>query len=202
MIARLDVVAHEIVHDCCADGEAITKRFSRGDNVRVAVLGEASMGPELASPAESTLDLIVNENSADLCASLPQREEELRRRDINTTFTLDRLNDDTACRLCHQVVDCIYIVELAVLESRHHWRERRLVFRIWRCAQTSHGPAMKRVVEGDELVLVLVRRERLPHFTRELYRSLVGFGAAVADECSACALEAAGCVRELDELFG
>jgi hypothetical protein len=56
-------------------------------------------------------------------------------------------------------------------------------------------------VERDELVLVLAGRYRLSDLARELDGSLVGFGATVADECTGCAGEASGRVRELDKLL-
>lgn len=60
---------------------------------------------------------------------------------------------------------------------------------------------MERVMEGDQLVLVFVRRHRLADLASELYGGLVGLGAAVADEGAGGALKAPGRVRELDELL-
>lgn len=60
---------------------------------------------------------------------------------------------------------------------------------------------MERAMKRNEFVLVFIGREGLSDLARELYGSLIGFGAAIAYEGAGCAGEATGRVRELDKLL-
>ena len=97
MVTSLDVFADKIVYDSGADRETVAKCLGRGDNVGVAFLGIACMCPESTCSAQAALDLVEDEDCADFCASLSQREKELGRCDVYATLSLDWLYNDTTC---------------------------------------------------------------------------------------------------------
>ena len=155
MVASLDVVADKVVDDRGADGETVAKCLRSGHNIGMALFGEERVCPEVARPTQTALNLVVDQDCADLRAALAESEEELRSRNVDTAFSLNGLNNDTACRVCNQIIDASNVVEGTITESRYHGREWGLILGVGGRAQTSHGAAMKRVVERHELVLVL-----------------------------------------------
>jgi hypothetical protein len=202
VVTSLDVVADKVVNNSSTNGEAVAECLCSGHDIRMALFGEERVRPEVTRPAQTALDLIVDQNSTNFCAALTESEEELWGSNVDAALSLNGLNNDTTCRVRHQVVDSGNIVKVTVAESWYHRREWRLVFRVGSCAQASHCAAMERVVERDELVLVLAGRHRLSDLTSKLDGGLIRFGTAVANECTGRAGEAASCVCELNQLLG
>ena len=80
------------------------------------------------------------------------------------------------------------IVECDLTESRRQWLERFLLLRLSRCGECRERAAMERAV-GTDHVVTLGSAVLLPMTARELDRTLVGFGAGVAEERPPCATE-------------
>ena len=150
MVASLNVIAHEVVDNSGTDGEAVTKGLRCGDDVWVGLLREHGVRPESTCTTETALDLVVDQDRADLVATLPQRDQELMRSNVDTTLALDGLDDHTASVLGDQLVDAVDVVVDCVLAAGNHRREGLLVFRVWCHAQRSHGAAVERAVERND----------------------------------------------------
>jgi hypothetical protein len=202
VITSLDVVADKVVNNGGSNGETVAECLCSGHDIRVALFGEERVRPEVTRPAQTALDLIVDQNSANFRAALTEGEEEFWGSNVDTALSLNGLNNDTTSRVRHQVVDSGNIVEITVTESGYHGREWRLVFGVGSSAQASHGAAVERVVERDELVLILAGRHRLSDLASKLDGGLIRFGTAVTNECTGRAGETTSCVCELDQLLG
>lgn len=136
-----------------ANGEAIAQCLCCGQDIWVGFHGQVAVSPQLASTAETALDLVVDEDRADLVAALPQRDQELMGSNVDTTLALDGLDNDTASVLGDQLVDAVDVVVDCVLAAGNHRREGLLIFRVGCHAQRSHGAAVERAVERDDLML-------------------------------------------------
>ena len=89
------------------------------------------MRPELTGTGEATLDLVVYEDGTDLVAAVAERLEESRRGNVDATFALDRLDEDTAGFFRDKRFDRLNVVEISVSEAGDHGGERFLVFGVW-----------------------------------------------------------------------
>lgn len=191
VVAGDDLAGHVLSDNGGANGKAIAQGLGRGQDVRVGFSGQVAVSPEFSGTTKTTLDLIVDQDSTDLVAAVAQSNEELVGGDVDTPLALDRLDDDTASVLRDQLVDAVNVVVGSVLASRHHGRERLLVFGVRGHAEGAHGTAMEGAVEAHNLVLGTVFLDAATVLARELHSCLVRLASTVADECPACVLHAA-----------
>ena len=101
------------------------------------------MCPQLAGSGETALNFIVDENGADFVTAGTKRLEELRGGDVDATFTLDGLDENTACIFRNEISDPSDIVVGTISKTGDHRGKRFLVFRVRRCGQGAHCPAME-----------------------------------------------------------
>lgn len=180
MVTNLHLVGNVLGNKDSTDGEAVSEGLGSGENIRVSLLGKNTVGPESTSSAHTALNLIVDQHGSDLSASLSQGDEELLSTGHDTTLTLDRLDDNTASLLVHQVVDSGKIVVGAGLESRNHGRKGLLVLGVGSRGQASHCSAVEAILERDNLVLIAGGVDHLASLSGKLDSGLVGFGSRVA----------------------
>lgn len=132
--------------------------------------------------AKPALDLIIDEDCADLVTALTERLQERWGRDVDSALALDRLNNYAACVLIDQFIDGCFVIIGAVLESRDHWGEGFLIFGIWGGGQCPHGPSVEGIVEGHDVAFVARRTADLADLPSEFDGGFVRFGARVADK--------------------
>jgi len=160
------------------------------------------MSPEGACAGKTTLNLVVDQQRANFRTSCTQRIQEIGRRNVNTAFALDRLNDDAAGFGGHKRVNSSNVVIRPVVEAWDHRGEGFLIFGIGCCGEGAHCAAMEGVVKGDKVVFGAGGVEYAASFAGELYGGFIGFGAGVADEDAGGVVHSAGCTGLLDEELG
>lgn len=202
VVADLDLLRNVAVDDGGANGEAVAEGLGGGDDVRVGLLGEVGVGPESAGAGETALDLIVDEDGADLAAALGQGDQELVRRGRDAAFALNGLDNDTAGLLGDGLVDGGDVVEGAELEAGQHGRKGLLVLGVVGGGQAAHGAAVEGIVEGDDLELVTRGLADLGSLPGELDGGFVGLGAGVADEHRVGVVHGTGLAGLLDQQLG
>jgi hypothetical protein len=96
VVAGLDVVRNSLSrNDGCADGDAVAEGFGGGEDVRVCSFAggrderRMGVGPEAAGARKTTLDLVEDQDGADVVAALAKGREELGCCNVDTTFALD-----------------------------------------------------------------------------------------------------------------
>ena len=129
MVSGYDALGYFFGYHCCADGEAVSERFGRGEDVGMGV-GEVLVGPEVPGAGEPALDFVVDEDGADVVAAGAEGAEERRRRYVDAAFALDGLDDDAAGFGGDEVAKAGLVVVGAVDEAGDHGAEGGLVFRV------------------------------------------------------------------------
>lgn len=202
VVAELDLLADGLGDQDGADGEAVAEGLGRGQDIGMGLLGQIAVGPELAGARHAGLDLVVDQDSANLAASLGEGDHKLLAAGKDASLALDRLDNDTAGLVVDKVVDSSNIVVSPLLEARHHRRKWLLVLGIMRRRQRSHRTAVESVLERDNVDLFARRIDNLACLAGELDGSLVGLGAGVADEDTRGLVHASCLERLFDEQLG
>lgn len=160
MVAGFDVLADGLLgDDGSADGEAVAQSLCGGEDIGMSGLagggdqGGVAVSPEAACTGETALDFVEDQNGAGGITAFAESEEELWCCGVDTSFSLDGLDDDTARLVCDQGVELFDVVESTILESGNHRRKWSLVLGVRGGRESSHGTSVEGVMEGDELML-------------------------------------------------
>lgn len=104
--------------------------FGRGRTTPSGRVSTATCGKKQVD--RTYLNLVEDEDSIDLVTTLAQRTKPLLIRRHDTSFSLNRLHDDSACLISDKLVDAFCAIELRLYASRNERREGILVFLLMR----------------------------------------------------------------------
>src|ERR1700743_3194613 len=90
-----------------------------------------SVGPQITSSGETTLDLIKYQDSTNFITSLAKRLQELGGSNVDAAFTLYGLNNDSWGVFVDQLLHGCDVVIFSITEAGQHRAKRRLIFLVW-----------------------------------------------------------------------
>src|SRR6185503_446932 len=103
-------------------------------------------------PAETRVDLVVEQQQAELLADRTQVLEELRGRSADAALALDRLDQDAGGLVVDHVADDVGVVERRVLVAGRRRAEALKVLLVARGGERVQQAAVERCLEADDLV--------------------------------------------------
>ncbi len=142
---------------------------------------EPLVGVQVPGTSRASLNLVEDEQRADLVAQLPQPLEEAFGGRVHAALALDRLYQDGGGLRTGEPPRGLQVAEGGVDEAAGHGAETLLEGRLPGGGEASVGPAVKGSREGQDLVLVGAVL-RLSVLARELYGRLYALRAGVAEE--------------------
>jgi len=127
VVASLDVRGDSFTrYNGRADGDAVTQGLGASQDIGVGSLarglGQGWVGvcPQSTGTGQTALDLVKDQNGTNLVAALAQSSQELGGSDIDTSLTLDGLNNHTTSLIRDESLELLNIVVVAVLKSGDH----------------------------------------------------------------------------------
>lgn len=131
------------------------------------------------------LDLIIDQQGTNFVAARSQFLQESLRCNVDSTLTLDGLDNDSASFRGNKLVNGGHIVVGGVDKTRNEGEEWLLVLWVGGGGEGAHGASMETVHERDDTKLVVFLSglsSDLGDFAGKLERTLVGLGARVGKE--------------------
>src|SRR5471032_1910574 len=110
------------------------------------------VAPHLAGPAETRVDLVVEQQQAELVADRAQVLQELRGRLSDAAFALDRLDQDARGLVVHHVAYDVGVVEGRVQVARRRRAEAFEILLVAGGRERIQQAAVERRLEADQLV--------------------------------------------------
>lgn len=202
VVADGHLVGDAVVDEHGADGEAVAEGLGRRQDIRVRLLGQVAVRPELAGAAEAALNLVVDEHGADGPGTAGEGDQKVLAGRLHAALALDGLDDDGARLFRHERVDARHVIVRALPEAGHHGRKGLLVLWVVRRRQRAHGASVKRIVKRDDLGLAARRVQHLADLARKLDGSLVGLGPGVAHKHPGRVVHAARRPRHVHQQLG
>ena len=162
-----------------ADGQAAAEPFRRGHDVRRHP--EFLVQVERAAAADAGLHFVKNQQRVVAVACLARGAHEIRMRRRHAALALNQFQNHRASRVVRGGFKRAGVVERQVRDAARFRPEVVAVFFLPAGADGEKGAPVKRVVKGDDAVLVRAETP-LRVAAREFERGFVGFGAGVGEE--------------------
>lgn len=183
-----------------SDWESVSESLGHGNDIGMGVWTSGLMGPEVTGTAETALNLIVDEEGSNLSATSTEGLEELGASRVDSSLTLNWLDNDTAGLLGNEVLQLVDLVQVSNLESWNHWAEWLLIFWSRGSRERTHCSSVERVVERNNFNLSsILSTTNLSELSSKLDGSLVRLTARVADENTASTLHSTRLKRLLNQ---
>ena len=161
-----------------AQREAAADALGGGQDVRHHT--EVLVGVQVAGTPGTALDFIEDQQRIVLVTQLTQSFEECLLAGDDAALALQRLDDDRAGVIAHQLAHGVEIVEFGVLDTARNRPEALGILGLATDADGEEGAAMEGLTEGDDLVLLLAMGV-VGETTRQLERGLVGLTTGGAE---------------------
>ncbi len=182
VVAGLEEIRVRLSHPDRPDGETPAETLGHAD--RVGLHARVLVGVETPGAADAALHLVEQQHEPVLVAEPPQAAEEFRRARHDAALALDGLDEDRGGGVVDQRRERRHVVEFAEREAGHERTEAALNLLLRRGAHAAERAAVKRILSANDLeALALLAARTAPAVqARELDETLVGLGAAVAEE--------------------
>ena len=179
MGTRAERLRHVVGGETGPDGEPAAQALGQGHDIRPDVV--LFIRKEGAGSPHAGLDLVENQQHIAVATERVQLFKEGPVGYHHPPFALYRFEHHRGGALIHPAFDRGDVVEVGVLETLRERCESLLHFGLSRGGEGGQGPAMKRVVHGDDLVTVRTVFVK-GIFAGKLDRGFVGLRPAVAEE--------------------
>ena len=164
-------------HDSRRD--AAGKRLGAGQHI--GCHAEMLIGEPLAGTPHPRLHLVEDQKGARVVAKPPQAFEIAWSGEVDTSFSLNRLDHDRGGFRVNELGDRFEVVVLRIRKAGDHRLETSVIFRLRGRRERGVGSAVKAAGDGQNLKT----SRRVSISPGELDRGFVRLGSAIAKECLA-----------------
>ena len=147
--------------------------------------GTTLVAVEVAGARDPALNLVEHQHQVALVTGCTKARQELMRSGTDAALALNRLDEEPRSILVDRRKRTFKVVELAHLEARQQRREAVDHLRLVGGADRRHRPPVKRVREGNQVVLVRVALGVMI-FARGLDRAFHRLDARIGEEHRVC----------------
>ena len=176
VISRNETLCRSPPSKKCSDRYTLSKGLGRSKHVRHYTI--LLKGIKASCPAQSALYLIQDHKHAALIAKLSYTFYKLRICRVDPAFSLNSFHDYSYCFVIYKCLYTFQIIVLCKSDARDHGTEGFLIVFITRYCKSPHGTAVKRMVHGDDLVIISAVLHKAVFFS-QLHSSLNSLGSAV-----------------------